>query len=161
MEPVSEDEKPGPRGASGPVGFPALPAIEEPEGGEAKRVEYPRELAGRPAAPAPAQVLGHRLQGEGNVSLGDLAPLAPARADPDDHVEGERAQRWSRVDALDQAELIGGIEQPHELTASGPWRGGRASKALPSEVRLHAGSVRREAERPRRGEHPRRRRHAA
>src|SRR5680860_916854 len=67
VEPVAEDEKAGSRRAFGPVGFPALPAVEEPEGvdarlaqagvvdarpegGGAKGVERPRELAGRPAA---------------------------------------------------------------------------------------------------------------
>ena len=63
------------------------------------------------------------------MSLLDLAPLAPARADPDDDVEGERAERWSGVDALDHAELVGGVERTYQLAASCTLDGARAPEA--------------------------------
>jgi hypothetical protein len=87
------------------------------------------------------------------VTLLDLAPLAPARADPDDHLEGERAERRPGVDPLHQAQLVGGIEETHQLAAACTLDDARAPEALAREVGLHAGPVSREAEGPRPEQH--------
>jgi hypothetical protein len=52
------------------------------------------------------------------VALSDLTALAPARADPHDPLEGERAKRRAGIDALDEAELVGGVEQMQQLPAA-------------------------------------------
>jgi len=52
-------------------------------------------------------------------ALAGLPELAPSRAGPDDDVEGQGAERWPGVDAPDHAELVGGVQEAHELSAAG------------------------------------------
>jgi hypothetical protein len=170
VEPVPEDEKARPGRAPRTVALAALPAVEQaegdpgladagvvdarPEGRQAQGVERPSELSGRASPLSPAEVGGHRLEGKGDVALSDLTALAPARAGPHNHLEGERAERGAGIDALDEPELVGGVEKAHQLPTARACPRGGAPEALAGEVGLHAGSIGRQPERPRRGGGP-------
>ena len=67
-----------------------------------------------------------------------VSELTPPRAGPDDDVEAQGTEWWPDVDALDQAELVGGTEEAHEFAAGS---GARAPEALAREVGLDAGPV--------------------
>ena len=78
---------------------------------EAQGVERPRELGGRASALSPAEVVGHRLERERDVALPQPRPARASASRPRRSRRRRAPQTCrSRVDALDQAELVGGVE---------------------------------------------------